>query len=173
MFLNYYSFDPVTRESHTGLGEQISNDKEGNNSRNTNVMLTGELNPNPSPDDGTFGGRRCGTAKTTPEPTKLGLEKSDTKLAECKLFAENRPILCCNPDGSGGGSGYKTVSSLLNMAIEKQRSLIKEQKLWVLRAEMQSPSDALLLAEKIRLNRIFIETLHRESFSVILADDLR
>ena len=113
------------------------------------------------------------TVTTIVEPECKTASLSLLRSVDLNIYpvSENKPILCCNANGSGGGSGYTTATTLHKLAQERHRTFIKEQKLWKLRAELQSPEDAFQLAEMIRINRILIDLLHEESCTVILVDE--
>ena len=67
-----------------------------------------------------------------------------------------------NEDGSGGGYGYYTVSSYLMMIAKEQQKLLREQKLWTQRAEIQDPKEAFELEKKIEQNDVLINYLFLE-----------
>jgi hypothetical protein len=76
----------------------------------------------------------------------------------------NKKTLYCgfNPDGSGGGHGYNTISSYLMIFAREQQKLLREQEQWTLRAEIQDPNEYLKLLNRIKHNKDLINYLFEE-----------
>ena len=99
------------------------------------------------------------TLDPSPSPSLSELILGGTSSNDSK---NHKPIICgIDPDGSGGGCGYVTVSSVIRVASETHQTLLDEQKLWTLRAEWQSPEDQEILAERISKISKFIEDLRK------------